>query len=71
MSDYPTHVISREGGMLGEVRGHRKCMLEGCPSQCVCVKWPDGRMTWPCLRGCTGVSEDVVRIGQPREWKKK
>jgi hypothetical protein len=31
--------------------GTRQCQLEGCGSIRVGVRWPDGKLTWPCFRG--------------------
>jgi len=38
--------------MAGLVTGStRPCQMEGCKSNCVMVRWPDGRKTWPCSSG--------------------
>lgn len=31
--------------------GTRACALEGCSGKRVCVRWPDGKHTWPCSKG--------------------
>ena len=46
-----THVLSSDGLTLGEAVGTRHCQLSGCSSMCVGVRWPDGKITWPCLKG--------------------
>lgn len=45
-------VYNRDGSEAGTATGgERKCQLDGCPSQRVGVRWPNGKMTWPCIRG--------------------
>ena len=37
----------------GSVIGVRQfCRLEGCGARRLIVRWPDGKRTEPCLRGC-------------------
>lgn len=43
-------------GMKGEVRGERACHLDGCGGVRLCVRWPDGHTTWPCIRGMRTVN---------------
>ncbi len=31
--------------------GTRRCQLEGCTGVRVGVRWPDGKITWPCTEG--------------------
>ena len=31
--------------------GTRRCTLEGCRGERLGVRWPDGRITWPCSEG--------------------
>jgi hypothetical protein len=33
--------------------GTRRCQLEGCSGTQVGVRWPDGKLTWPCTKGIT------------------
>ena len=57
-------VLDRNLESLGIATGsRRKCQLEGCPSQRIGVRWPDGRLTWPCLKGMTAAGRDALRIG--------
>ena len=56
LSSLPTHVYGRKGtkfeNVKGEVRGAGKaCALEGCTGWRLCVRWPDGKHTWPCSKG--------------------
>jgi hypothetical protein len=42
----------REGNVFGlTTGGRRQCTLEGCGGTWVGVRWPDGGLTWPCLKG--------------------
>lgn len=51
----PRFVFARDprGGRLrGRLTGgHRVCPLEGCHGARLGVRWPDGRLTWPCTKG--------------------
>jgi len=45
-------IISREGEHRGKATGTRfKCRLAGCNGMRITVKWPDGKVTFPCSRG--------------------
>ena len=57
-----TRVINREGTETGEVVGSRRCRMSGCRADCLCVKWPDGKRTWPCMRGMQQVNETTMQI---------
>lgn len=43
-------VQPREGHATG---GTRTCGLDGCRGVRVGVRWSDGKLTWPCLKGMT------------------
>lgn len=45
------YVYTPDGKERGEVRGTRRCSMEGCRGMCLCVAWPDGKRTWPCTHG--------------------
>lgn len=54
--DEPKYVYSRrtkgEKVMRGVLTGsERHCQLEGCLGRRLGVRWPGGRMTWPCTKG--------------------
>ncbi len=50
--DLDTIVRSRDGKLQGVVTGAtRRCTLEGCVGQRLGVRWPDGKITWPCTKG--------------------
>ena len=45
-------VWDREGRERGlRTGGIRHCALEGCTGVRVGVRWPDGKLTWPCTKG--------------------
>lgn len=50
----PTIMLSRNGDEAGEIRNLQsyRCPMEGCTGWRICVKWPDGRHTYPCSCGC-------------------
>jgi len=49
-----TKVYSRDKKTIGlATGGYRDCTMEGCKHQRVGVRWPDGKLTWPCLGGMT------------------
>lgn len=38
--------------------------MEGCNGRRLGVKWPDGRVTYPCTKGLEGTDvEDTWKIG--------
>jgi hypothetical protein len=47
-------VVSRSGHLVGKPTGTtRRCRLEGCGGVNIGVRWPDGKITWPCSKGMT------------------
>ena len=48
-----TRCFRRGGrGKAGRLTGGtRVCRLEGCGGLRIGVRWPDGTITWPCVRG--------------------
>ena len=45
-------VISRDGISKGKTTGgERQCTMEGCRGNRVGVRWPDGKLTFPCTHG--------------------
>lgn len=45
-------VWNREHTEAGQTTGGiRVCTLEGCGGSRIHVRWPDGKLTVPCLRG--------------------
>ena len=60
MSDWPTQVQSRDGKVTGRVTStSRRCQLEGCGGIRIGVRWPDGRLTYPCSKGLIGVEGEA------------
>jgi len=51
--DHPTKCYMRDGeGEPGEVTGSvRRCQMAGCNGVRIMVRWPNGKVTWPCSRG--------------------
>jgi hypothetical protein len=47
-----TDVYTRDGKIRGKATGGlRHCALESCGGIRVGVRWPDGKLTWPCMKG--------------------
>lgn len=47
-----TPVQARTGKVRGRLTGvSRACQLEGCLGRRLGVRWPDGKLTWPCTKG--------------------
>jgi len=45
-------VLSRGRRARGRTTGGvRPCTLEGCLGLRIGVRWPDGKLTWPCSEG--------------------
>lgn len=52
MTNEAKYVYSRDGKLRGRLTGgDRCCQLEGCGGRRHGVRWPDGKMTWPCGKG--------------------
>ncbi len=47
----------------GTIIGYKDCTLSGCRGRCLGVRWPDGKLTWPCSRGCSVTHDGTWRIG--------
>jgi len=49
------YVFGRTGSdyehIKGRVVGEKPCQLESCEGRRLAVRWPDGTLTWPCVRG--------------------
>lgn len=56
-------VYRRSGrGKPGVVVGTRGCQLEGCRGTAIITRWPDGKITVPCARGCKERGKDGLQI---------
>lgn len=60
----PIKMLSRNGSMIGEIKNlnSRRCKLEGCTGVRIHVKWPNGRSTYPCSKGCKQIDADTLQI---------
>ena len=51
-------ILDRNSAEKGEVRGNGKpCSLEGCRGIRFPVRWPNGKLTWPCTKGMAETKE--------------
>lgn len=56
-------VFSRDGERIGKTTGAtRTCGLDGCGDRRIVVKWPDGRITYPCAGGMRKQADGSFRI---------
>ena len=56
-------IYHRDGIQYGiDTGATKKCMLAGCQSQRVGVRWEDGHITWPCLKGLKGRPDGSLQI---------
>jgi hypothetical protein len=60
-------VYGREGtdfeNVAGIVTNTSYCPLVGCGGLRLHVRWPDGKRTYPCSKGCTQQEGGSLRIG--------
>lgn len=42
--------------------GERRCGMEGCGGRLVGVRWVDGKLTFPCVRGMKQLSDGSYQI---------
>ena len=49
--------------VCGKVTNTSLCALEGCGGTRLHVKWPDGKRTYPCAKGCTVRDNGELEIG--------
>ncbi len=55
------HIYNREGTEFGLTTGAtRRCQMDGCGGERLCVRWPDEHITYPCDKGLI-VREDRRR----------
>lgn len=61
----PTKCYRRGGrGKPGALTGTtRHCRLEGCTGRRLGVRWPDGKITWPCSKGLILRKDGEYQIG--------
>lgn len=63
----PKYMYGRIGTSYEHVRGmitgaNRHCRLEGCTGLCFVVKWPSGKVTYPCSKGVEVRSDGQLQI---------
>lgn len=58
-------ILSRDGKLRGVVKNlqSRPCSMVGCTGMRMHVKWENGKTTYPCSKGCTWLSENLLKIG--------
>jgi hypothetical protein len=62
-NQYQGHKVkTRDGSQTGEVKGTRRCQMEGCLGVRLRVVWADGHVTYPCTKGMEYLGNDVWRI---------
>ena len=52
----------RDGTIVGFITGTGLCRLAGCGGTALHVKWPDGRRTFPCAKGCISRGDGDLQI---------
>ena len=57
-------MLNRDGTIQGIIinPNSRKCAMEGCTGMRIHVKWPDGKSTYPCSKGCKEVNQETLQI---------
>lgn len=58
----PEKCQTRDGKVTGDVVSWKYCTLEGCRGHRIGVRWPNGKLTWPCLKGVKWLSKTKVRV---------
>lgn len=63
-TNYVGMKVYRRGGKgkPGVVVGTRECTLEGCGGTGLITRWPNGKRTVPCARGCKGRGKTGLQI---------
>lgn len=57
-------VYSTNGSTFGsKTGGARGCGLDGCGGRRIGVRWPDGKITYPCTAGLVSHSTGANQIG--------
>lgn len=59
---FPAKVWNREHTECGiPTQTVQNCRMESCRSERIGVRWPDGKITWPCMRG--------MDTSSPTDWQ--
>lgn len=57
-------VWNRDGTQRGVRTGAtRVCSMEGCTGERIVVRWPDGKITYPCSKGMFERRDGAMQIG--------
>jgi len=64
VSNEVDYILSQDNTKIGEIKNmkSRPCPIEGCTGMRMHVKWPDGKSTYPCTKGCTQISTHFWKI---------
>ena len=57
-------MLSRDGKEEGEIINLQAypCQMMGCTGMRISVRWPVGKRTFPCSKGCTQVNAHTWQI---------
>lgn len=57
-------MLSRDGTEQGEITNLHAypCRMMGCTGMRISVRWPDGKHTFPCSKGCTQLDDHTWKI---------
>jgi hypothetical protein len=59
-----SRVYSADGTSFGvKTGGGRGCGLDGCRGRRIGVRWPDGKITYPCTAGLISHSSGADQVG--------
>jgi len=50
VAKHARHVWNANGTAKGRLTGGQRGCFDGCSGPKLGVRWPDGRMTWPCVK---------------------
>ena len=57
-------MLDADGRTTGEIirLQSKRCPMEGCLSYCASVRWPGGRVTYPCMSMVKQISETQYQL---------
>ncbi len=56
-------VLSADGATHGIATGStRQCQMESCLSMRIMVRWPNNKVTWPCMGGLSRINKTTYKI---------
>lgn len=64
MNEKKMVMLSRDGKQKGVILNlqSRHCTMEGCNGWRIHVRWPNGKNTYPCSRGCKVIDDNTMQI---------